>query len=79
MLDNSHSINDLRSPPVNRLEKLSADRSGQYRIRINDTWRVCFIWRDGDAFQVEIVDYNWDEVDHDNPQACTRAPRRGSL
>ncbi|MHB1340383.1 MAG: type II toxin-antitoxin system RelE/ParE family toxin [Coriobacteriia bacterium] len=58
MLANAHSINDLRSPPANRLEKLSADRPGQHRIRINDTWRVCFVWQDGDAHGVEIVDYH---------------------
>lgn len=58
MLANAHSINDLRSPPANRLEKLSADRTGQHSIRINDTWRVCFTWQDGDAYGVEIVDYH---------------------
>lgn len=58
MLENAHSINDLRSPPANRLEKLSADRAGQHSIRINDTWRVCFVWQDDDAFDVEIVDYH---------------------
>lgn len=58
MLENAHSINDLRSPPANRLEKLSKDRSGQYSIRINDTWRVCFVWQGDDAFDVEIVDYH---------------------
>ena len=58
MLANAHSINDLRSPPANRLEKLSADRLGQHSIRINDTWRVCFTWQDGDAYDVEIVDYH---------------------
>ncbi|MDO8881032.1 MAG: type II toxin-antitoxin system RelE/ParE family toxin [Coriobacteriia bacterium] len=58
MLANAHSINDLRSPPANRLEKLSADRAGQHSIRINDTWRVCFAWQDGDAYDVEIVDYH---------------------
>ncbi|MDO8847912.1 MAG: type II toxin-antitoxin system RelE/ParE family toxin [Coriobacteriia bacterium] len=58
MLANAHSINDLRSPPANRLEKLSADRAGQHSIRINDTWRVCFVWQDGDAFDIEIVDYH---------------------
>ncbi|PKQ28986.1 MAG: plasmid maintenance system killer [Actinobacteria bacterium HGW-Actinobacteria-10] len=58
MLANAHSINDLRSPPANRLEKLSADRVGQHSIRINDTWRVCFVWQDGDAHDVEIVDYH---------------------
>ncbi|MDZ4179354.1 MAG: type II toxin-antitoxin system RelE/ParE family toxin [Coriobacteriia bacterium] len=58
MLANAHSINDLRSPPANRLEKLSADRAGQHSIRINDTGRVCFAWQDGDAYDVETVDYH---------------------
>ena len=57
MLNNAHAINDLRSPPANRLEKLSKDREGQHSIRINDQWRVCFVWQDGDAHDVEIVDY----------------------
>ena len=51
-------INDLRSPPANRLEKLYGDREGQYSIRINDQWRICFEWLDGDAFDVEIVGYH---------------------
>ncbi|MDZ4063604.1 MAG: type II toxin-antitoxin system RelE/ParE family toxin [Coriobacteriia bacterium] len=58
MLSNAHSVNDLRSPPANRLEKLSKDREGQHSIRINDQWRVCFTWQDGDAYDVEIVDYH---------------------
>ncbi len=58
MLNNAHAINDLRSPPANRLEKLSKDREGQYSIRINDQWRVCFVWGDGDAHDVEITDYH---------------------
>ena len=58
MLNNSHAINDLRSPPANRLERLSKNREGQYSIRINDQWRVCFTWQDGDAYDVEIVDYH---------------------
>ena len=58
MLTNAHAINDLRSPPANRLEKLSQDREGQHSIRINDQWRVCFAWRDGDAYDVEITDYH---------------------
>ncbi len=49
---------DLRSPPANRLEKLTGNRKGQYSIRINDQWRVCFVWREGNAFDVEIVDYH---------------------
>ena len=51
-------IQDLRLPPGNRLEKLGGDRPGQYSIRINDRWRICFAWRDGDAYEVEIVDYH---------------------
>lgn len=58
MLSNAVSLNDLRMPPANRLEKLSGNRSGQYSIRINDQWRVCFEWRDCDAYRVEIVDYH---------------------
>ena len=58
MLNNAHAINDLRSPPGNRLEKLSKDREGQYSVRINDQRRVCFSWRDGDAYEVEITDYH---------------------
>jgi proteic killer suppression protein len=58
MLNNAHTVNDLRSPPANRLEALSGDRDGQHSIRINDQWRVCFVWQDGDACDVEIVDYH---------------------
>jgi proteic killer suppression protein len=58
MLDAAESLQDLRVPPGNRLEKLSAEREGQHSIRINDQWRVCFRWRDGDAHDVEIVDYH---------------------
>jgi proteic killer suppression protein len=58
MLNNAHAINDLRSPPANRLEKLSKDRDGQLSIRINDQWRVCFVWDEGDAYDVEITDYH---------------------
>ena len=58
MLNNAHVINDLRSPPANRLERLSKDREGQHSIRINDQWRVCFVWQNGDAHDVEIVDYH---------------------
>jgi toxin HigB-1 len=45
-------------PPGNRLEKLSGDRKGQHSIRINDQWRICFVWRGGDAYEVEIIDYH---------------------
>jgi len=58
MLNSSVDLNDLRSPPANRLEKLSGDRQGQYSIRINDQWRVCFAWRQGNAYEVEICDYH---------------------
>jgi proteic killer suppression protein len=58
MINNAKNINDLRIPPANRLEKLSGNRAGQYSIRINDQWRVCFSWKDGDAADVEITDYH---------------------
>ncbi len=58
MINRSQSINDLRVPPANRLEKLKGNRTGQYSIRINDQWRICFEWHDNDAFKVEIVDYH---------------------
>ena len=51
-------LQDLRSPPGNRLEPLQADRQGQYSIRINDQWRICFEWEGQDAYEVEIVDYH---------------------
>jgi len=58
ILDAVESIQDLRSPPGNRLERLSGNRKGQYSIRVNDQWRVCFQWNQGHAVQVEIVDYH---------------------
>jgi proteic killer suppression protein len=58
MINNAKDIGDLRIPPANRLEKLSGNREGQHRIRINDQWRICFIWRDGDAYDIEIKDYH---------------------
>jgi proteic killer suppression protein len=58
MLNRAVTLNDLRVPPANRLEKLSGDREGQHSIRINQQWRVCFEWREGDAYNVEIVDYH---------------------
>ncbi len=51
-------LEDLRQPPGNRLEALTGDRAGQHSIRVNDQWRLCFVWRDGDAYDVEIVDYH---------------------
>ena len=58
ILNNATNLNDLRVPPGNRLEALSGSRHGQHSIRINDQWRVCFVWQDGHAHQVEIVDYH---------------------
>ena len=58
MLNRSINLNDLKIPPANRLEKLKKDREGQYSIRINDQWRICFEWHQNDAFKVEIVDYH---------------------
>jgi proteic killer suppression protein len=58
MLDAAESLEDLRVPPGNRLEKLKGDREGQHSVRINARWRVCFRWKDGDAHDVEIVDYH---------------------
>jgi toxin HigB-1 len=57
-LDASASLDDLRNPPGNRLEALRGDRKGRWSIRINDQWRVCFRWSDGDASDVEIADYH---------------------
>lgn len=51
-------LEDLRVPPANRLEKLRGYRNGQYSIRVNDQWRICFTWRDVDAYDVEMVDYH---------------------
>lgn len=58
MLSNAHSLDDLRIPPANRLEALKGKRKGQYSIRINDQWRICFVRTDGNANEVEIVDYH---------------------
>lgn len=57
-LDGAGDLDDLRSPPGNRLETLKDDRAGQHSIRINDQWRICFVWRDNNAFDVEIVAYH---------------------
>ena len=58
MLHNAKTLSDLRIPPANRLERLRGARAGQYSIRMNDQWRICFRWSAGDAFDVEIVDYH---------------------
>lgn len=57
-LHQARSLQDLRMPPGNRLEALKGSRKGQYSIRINDRWRICFVWSGGDAHDVEIVDYH---------------------
>lgn len=57
-LDAAEQLEDLRVPPGNRLEKLKGDRAGQHSIRVNDQWRVCFRWKDGNAYDVQIVDYH---------------------
>jgi proteic killer suppression protein len=57
ILDAAESLEDLRVPPGNRLEKLSGDRQGQYSIRVNDQYRICFVWREGNAFDVHLTDY----------------------
>lgn len=58
ILDAAERLEDLRVPPGNRLEKLERERRGQHSIRINNQWRICFRWSDGDAYEVEIVDYH---------------------
>ena len=57
-IDAAERLSDLREPPGNQLEKLSGKRQGQYSVRINEEWRICFRWEDGDASDVEIVDYH---------------------
>lgn len=57
-VDAAEALDDLRVPPGNRLEKLKGDRAGRYSIRVNDQWRVCFRWTDGNACDVELVDYH---------------------
>lgn len=58
MLNNAATLEDLRAPPANRLEALRGDRKGRHSIRINDQWRICFQWKEGEALDVEIVDYH---------------------
>ena len=58
MLNSALTLDDLRTPPGNRLEALKGGRRGQYSIRINEQWRICFHWKDGDAYGVEIIDYH---------------------
>ena len=58
MLNSAATLDDLRVPPANRLEALQGDRKGQHSIRINDQWRICFQWKDGDAIDAEIADYH---------------------
>src|SRR5262249_5201423 len=70
MMDAAESLDDLRVPPGNRLEKLAGDREGQYSIRVNDQWRVCFRWEEANADDVELVNYKWE------PQWHAGTPRR---
>ena len=58
MLNRARVLDDLKAPPANRLEALKGDRKGQHSIRINEQWRICFRWEEGDVFEVEIVDYH---------------------
>lgn len=58
ILEAAEDLDELRLPPSNRLEKLTGSRAMQHSIRINDQWRLCFTWRDGDAYDVEVVDYH---------------------
>lgn len=58
LINNAKRLDDLRVPPGNRLEALAGDRRGQHSVRINDQWRICFVWKDHNAHQVEIVDYH---------------------
>ena len=58
MLINSYELSDLGIPPSNRLEKIKGDRKGQYCIRVNNQWRICFIWKNNDCYSVEITDYH---------------------
>jgi len=58
ILHAAKNLNDLKIPPANRLEKLKGNRKGQNSIRINNKWRICFVWKESDAYQVEIVDYH---------------------
>lgn len=58
ILEGAETLDDLKVPPGNRLEKLTGNRQGQHSIRINDQWRICFVWKEGNAYDVEIVDYH---------------------
>jgi len=58
MLGSAAELRDLLAPPANRLEKLKGDRAGQHSIRINDQWRICFVWKDDGPYEVEITDYH---------------------
>jgi proteic killer suppression protein len=57
-LNQAEELSDMRAPPANRLEALKGNRTGWHSIRINDQWRICFIWKDGDVHEVEIIDYH---------------------
>ena len=65
MLDAAHALEDLRVPPGNRLEALQGGRTGQYSVRVNDQWRLCFIWTEHGPAEVELTDYNWEDAPWD--------------
>lgn len=58
MLNNAQTLNDIRIPPNNQLEALKGNRKGEFSIRINNRWRICFVWDNGNCYEVEIVDYH---------------------
>lgn len=58
IIDSATDLNDLRVPPANRLEKLTGNRADYYSIRVNKQWRICFTWKNGDAYDVELIDYH---------------------
>ena len=62
MLNNAQNVDDLRAPPANNLEQLKGKRKGQHSIRINAQWRICFVWRDGNCHNIEIVDYHQEKA-----------------
>lgn len=77
MIGAAKELRDLSAAPGNRLEELFGNRAGQYSIRINDQWRVCFVWKDGDAYDVEITDYHYGVKAHG--QETTTGPPGGNL
>jgi proteic killer suppression protein len=77
MINNSKSLQDLGIPPTNNLGMLKGDREGQHGVRINNQWRICFTWKEGDAYEVEIVDWEEHREENTTSCACWRDPFRG--